>query len=402
MLLAGEMLARRNAPPFWNRPHPLAPATHHAIISLCARITISSRQSDIEAGVSGANCASRWRESEVIVRLEAHRLDLKLAVPFRIARGVQYYAHNVVIQLSDGDLAGLGEAAPSPYYGETQETVLACLSHFGEQLGDDPLALETCLDTLDHIIGHNPAAKAAVDIALHDLIGKKLGIPIYRLFGLSADRTPLTSFTIGLDTPEAMARKAQAAQGYPVLKVKLGTPDDLAIIRAIRNVSSATIRVDANAAWTPKQAINTIQAIAHYGIELVEQPVHPADLEGLRLVREHAPMPIIADESCVTLRDIPRVAGCVDGINIKLMKCGGLRQALKMIHTARAHGLQVMVGCMIESAIAITAAAHLSPLIDYADLDGNLLVEADPYTGVRVIAGRLTLPDTPGLGIVSA
>jgi len=333
------------------------------------------------------------------VRLEGHALNLKLAVPFRIAREVQYYAHNVVVHIHDGELEGIGEAAPSSFYGESQESVLACLTRFADLIGDDPFAVETCLERLDRTIGHNPAAKAAVDIALHDLVGKRLGIPIYQLFGLSTERMPFTSFTIGLDTPEKMAQKAQAAQAYPVLKVKLGTNDDLAIIRAIREVSTATIRVDANAAWTPKQAIRTIEAIAPYGIELVEQPVHPADLEGLRLIRQHAPMPVIADESCVTVRDIPRLAGCVDGINIKLMKCGGLRRAFEMIHVARAHGLQVMIGCMIESSIAITAAAHLSPLIDYADLDGNLLVETDPYAGVRVVNGRLVLPDVPGLGI---
>jgi L-alanine-DL-glutamate epimerase-like enolase superfamily enzyme len=336
------------------------------------------------------------------VQLEGVALNLKLAVPFRIARDTQHYASNVVTRIRDGDWEGIGEAAPSAFYGESQETVLACLARFAEQLGDDPFALETCLEQLDHSMGRNPAAKAAVDIALHDLIGKRLGIPVYQLFGLSVGRTPLTSFTIGLDTPEVMAQKAQKAQAYPVLKVKLGTHDDLAIIQAVRAVSRATIRVDANAAWTPKQAITIIQAIAPYGIELVEQPVHPDDLDGLRLVRQHAPMPIIADESCVTVRDIPRVAGCVDGINIKLMKCGGLRHALEMIHVARAHGLQVMMGCMIESSIAITAAAHLSPLLDYADLDGNLLVEADPYAGVRVVNGRLTLPDAPGLGIATA
>ncbi len=284
------------------------------------------------------------------MQLEAKRLDLQLATPLRIAYGTLYQTYNVVTRIHDGDLVGIGEAAPSPIYGESQESVLACLDDFARQIGDDPFALETGLDAFDHTFLGNPAAKAAVDIALHDLLGKRSGLPIFRLFGLSADRTPLTSLTIGLDSPEIMAQKAQAARAFPVLKVKLGTDHDLEIIRAIREVSGATIRV-------------------------------------------------FADESCVTVADIPRLADCVDGINIKLMKCGGLRQALEMIHVARAHGLQIMLGCMVESAIAITAAAHLSPLVDYADLDGNLMIEADPYTGVRVANGKLILPDTPGLGI---
>jgi L-alanine-DL-glutamate epimerase-like enolase superfamily enzyme len=335
------------------------------------------------------------------MQLEAKRLDLQLATPLRIAYGTLYQTYNVVARIHDGDLVGIGEAAPSPIYGESQESVLACLDDFARQIGDDPFALETGLDAFDHTFLGNPAAKAAVDIALHDLLGKRSGLPIFRLFGLSADRTPLTSLTIGLDSPEVMAQKAQAARAFPVLKVKLGTDHDLEIIRAIRKVSGATIRVDANAGWTPEQAIRIIEEIAPYGIQLVEQPVYPADLEGLRLVRQHAPMPVFADESCVTVADIPRLADCVDGINIKLMKCGGLRQALEMIHVARAHGLQIMLGCMVESAIAITAAAHLSPLVDYADLDGNLMIEADPYTGVRVANGKLLLPEAPGLGITA-
>ncbi|HKV85668.1 MAG TPA: enolase C-terminal domain-like protein, partial [Ktedonobacterales bacterium] len=184
------------------------------------------------------------------------------------------------------------------------------------------------------------------------------------------------------------------------LKVKLGTEADLDIVRAIRDVTSATLRVDANAAWTPKQAIRIITRLEPYDIEFVEQPVAANDLDGLRLVRENSALPIIADESCVTLEDIPRVAGCADGINIKLMKCGGIRNALAMIHAARAHHLKVMLGCMIESSLAITAAAQISPLVDYADLDGGLLITNDPYDGVRVERGKLILPERAGLGVL--
>jgi L-Ala-D/L-Glu epimerase len=333
------------------------------------------------------------------MRIEAKPLDLKLTVPFRISRGVQDISPNVVVQLQHGEYTGYGEASPTEYYGESPASVMACIAMFAPQLGDDPFALEDILNTLDHVIGLNPSAKAAVDMALYDIVGKMLNVPLYKLLGLNPARTAHTSFTIGLDTPANMAKKALAARDYPILKIKVGTKHDLDIIKAIREVSDATLRVDANTGWTPKEAIKMINELAPYHIEFVEQPVPAHDLDGLRLIRENVPVPIIADESCVTVEDIPCVVDCVDGINIKLMKCGGIRNALKMIHTARAHNLSIMIGCMIESSIAITAAAHLTPLVDYADLDGNLLIDNDPYTGVTVDQGKLVLPDRPGLGI---
>jgi L-alanine-DL-glutamate epimerase-like enolase superfamily enzyme len=334
-----------------------------------------------------------------MLTLEAAPMNLKLREPFRISRGVQHYAHCVVAKITARGATGLGEAAPTAYYGETQESVLSCLSAYAAHLGSDPFALEDILTAVEHAIGRNGAARAAVDLALHDLAGKLLGVPLFQLLGLNPANTPRTSFTLGIDTPAEMRRKALEARGYPILKVKVGTKSDLENIKAIREVSDAIIRVDANAGWTPKEAIRMIGRLEPYKIEFVEQPVPAHDLEGLRLIRENVGLPIFADESCVTLEDIPRVAGCVDGINIKLMKTGGLRHALKMIHVARAHHLQIMLGCMIESAIAITAAAHLSPLVDYADLDGNLLIDNDPYQGVRVEDGKLILPTGPGLGV---
>jgi L-Ala-D/L-Glu epimerase len=331
--------------------------------------------------------------------LTAEPLDLKLAAPFRIARGVQHEAHNVLVRLDADGLTGLGEAAPKTFYGETREGALAAIAHFAGHLGDDPLAIEEIMAALDRTLHGNPAAKAAVDMALYDLVGQRLGVPVYRLFGLSAARAPHTSYTISLDSPAEMARQALNAHEYPILKIKLGTRHDLAIVQAIREVTDATLRVDANAAWTAKDAIATINALAPYNVELVEQPVARDDLEGLQLVRENVPIPIFADESCVTLEDVARVAGRVDGINIKLMKCGGLHRALAMIHSARAHHLRVMLGCMIESSLAITAAAHLTPLVDYADLDGALLLAHDPYEGVSLQGGAIVLPDLPGLGV---
>ncbi len=329
-------------------------------------------------------------------------IDLKLTTPFRISRGVQEVSPNVLVELRHErypGLIGLGEASPTEYYGESPETALACLTLLSNRLGDDPFAIEDTLEHLDHIIRLNPSVKAALDMALYDLIGKILGVPVYKLLGLNALKTPRTSFTIGIDSPAQMAKKAQQAHQYPILKIKVGTGHDIETLKAIREVSNAIIRVDANAAWTPKEAIKMINALEPYNIEFVEQPVAAHDLKGLKLVREHVALPIIADESCVTVEDIPAVAECADGINIKLMKCGGIHHALKMIHVARAHHLRIMLGCMIESSLAITAAAHLTPLVDYADLDGHLLIDDDPYEGVRVREGKLILPEEPGLGV---
>ncbi|MEO8973453.1 MAG: dipeptide epimerase [Ktedonobacteraceae bacterium] len=333
------------------------------------------------------------------MQIDAKPVDLKLTVPFRISRGVQYTSPNAIVQINHNEFTGYGEASPAEYYSESVETVLACIALFAGNLGNDPFLIEDIMHNLDYIIGLNPSAKAAVDMALYDIMGKMLGVPVYKLLGLNPAHAAHTSFTIGLDTPINMAKKALVARDYPILKIKVGTKNDLDIIKAIRDVTDATIRVDANTGWTPKEAIKNISAFAPYNIEFVEQPVPAHDLAGLKLIRDNVPLPIIADESCVTVEDIPRVAECVDGINIKLMKCGGISSALKMIHVARAHNLRIMIGCMIESSLAITAAAHLTPLVDYADLDSHLLIDNDPYTGVTVEKGKLVLPDGPGLGV---
>ena len=334
------------------------------------------------------------------MELSVQPFDLKLTTPFRISRHVQYSATNVLTRITHEGVTGIGEAAPSKHYGENRGTVLAALELLADELGDDPFAIEETLARINRVLGLNPSAKAALDMALYDLVGKQLNVPVYKLLGLSAAQAPLTSFTIGIDTPEVMAQKALAARDYPILKIKVGTKNDVANLKAIREVSRAIIRVDANTAWTPKEAIRAINELAEFNLEFVEQPVAPSDLAGLKYVREHTPLPIITDESSITVEDIPRVAECTDGINIKLTKCGGINHALKMIHVARAHNLKIMLGCMIESSLAITAAAHLTPLVDYADLDGHLLIDDDPYVGVKVEQGKLILPEGPGLGVV--
>lgn len=336
-----------------------------------------------------------------MLRLTAHPVELKLTTPFRISRNVQPIASNALVEITYDAYTGYGEAAPEEYYGENQKTALALLPAMADQLGDDPFLIDDIMQRVNQAIERNPAVKAALNMALYDLVGKILGAPLYRLLGLNAQGTPLTSFTIGIeDDPQLMAEKALQARDYPVLKIKVGTPHDLATIKAIREVRpEAILRVDANTGWTPKEAIHRINALAPYNIEFVEQPVVATDLAGLKLIREHVPVPIMADESCVTVEDIPRLAGCVDAVNLKLMKSNGISTVLKMIHVARAHHLKIMLGCMIESSLAITAAAHLTPLVDYADLDGHLLIDNDPFTGVTVKQGKLLLPISPGLGV---
>jgi L-alanine-DL-glutamate epimerase-like enolase superfamily enzyme len=277
---------------------------------------------------------------------------------------------------------------------------VAALGRLAPYLADaDPFDLETTEWKLWNGLRHNAAARAAVSMALHDLVGKRLGVPLWKLWGLDPAKAPVSSFTIGIDEPAVITRKVREAAGWPILKVKLGTADDEAILRAVREATDKPIRVDANCGWTAKRAIASLPMLQDYRVELVEQPLPPDDLEGLALVRSASEIPIIADESCRTAADIPGLAGCVDGINIKLAKCGSLREALRMIAVARAHHMMVMVGCMIESSIGITAAAHFTPLLDVVDLDGAALLKRDPFAGASFAGGRITLPTAPGLGV---
>ena len=337
------------------------------------------------------------------MKLTASPLRLTLRDTFRIAREASDFRDNVLVTLTDSSGAeGIGEAAPSPYYGQSADGVSAALAAVEIPDASGAIELEDVLDGLRTPLAGHSSALAAVDMALHDMVARQLGVPLYRLFGLNADRTPVTSFTIGLASPDEMRRKTQEAADYAVLKVKLGTPDDRLIIRTIREVTSVPIRVDANAAWTVDQTLENLRWLQDEGVELVEQPLPADDLDGLRRVCDADTIAIIADESARTPKDVIALRGCVHGINIKLAKCGGLREALKMIHIARAQDMQIMLGCFIESSLGICAAAHLSPLVDYADLDGHLLIADDPFTGVRVEEGRLILPNRPGIGVENA
>ena len=332
-------------------------------------------------------------------------VTLRTTNPFVIARGgdSEYRVVRITVTAPDGS-TGWGEAAPSRFYGETADTVVQVLPILAQAVeGMDGWSLEAMEHALARAIRFNGAARAGVSAALHDLAGKRLGVPLYRLWGLDPAASPPTSFTIGIapDEDTLRARVAEADQ-YPVLKLKLGSRWDERIVRVVRELAPKKIlRVDANAAWTPKSTLRIVPLLQELGVEFVEQPLPPGDLEGLRFVRERSSLPIVADESCLVSGDIPKLAGVVDGINIKLAKCGGLREALRMIATARAHDMLVMAGCMIESSLGITAAAHFAPLLDCADYDGAALVSNDPYVGATIDQGVIRLPTGAGLGVAS-
>jgi L-alanine-DL-glutamate epimerase-like enolase superfamily enzyme len=334
------------------------------------------------------------------LRLEVEVLNLRTRHPFIIARGGQSDYRTVWVRLVDQDgVEGWGEAAPSAIYGETTETVLAALRTYGEYLPADPLHVEDSERQWEKVLRWNASARAALSAALHDLVGRKLGVPVYRLWGLDPARAPRSTFTIGIDTAEKIRQKVLEAEPYPILKIKLGTDRDLEILRTIRAATAKELRVDANTGWTAKQAIAMLPVLEEFGVTVLEQPVSAEDLDGIAAVTRASRIPVIADESCLTAVDIVRLVGRVDGINIKLAKCGSLREALRMIAVARAHQLTVMVGCMIESSIAITAAAHVTPLVDIVDLDGAALLANDPFAGASIDEGQVRLPTGPGLGL---
>ncbi len=332
------------------------------------------------------------------------RVTMPLEFPFTIARGTQTEAETVVVTVEDdAGRVGIGGAGPSAHYGETADTVAAVLPSLLEVVEEvgDPHQLGRIERRMRETIERNPAARCAVSIAVHDLVTKQLEVPLYRYWGLDPTVTVESSYTIGIDDTETMREKTQLAvdRGYTTLKVKLGTDRDLEIVRTIRDVApDARLYVDANEAWTPREAVRKIEGLVPYDLEFVEQPVAAEDPEGLRYVYERAALPIAADESCLTAADVPEIANRCDIANLKLMKCGGLREAIRIVHTARAHGLQVMCGCMSESNASIAAACHLAPLLDYADLDGSLLLAEDPYDGVPMPGGRIDLEALEGSG----
>jgi len=334
------------------------------------------------------------------VKLSWKKYDLQLKHVFRIARSEEAIAPVIIVELTQDGITGYGEAAPSPRYHESVNTVIAFLQKVDVEKFADPFSLEEILGYIDGLAGENTSAKCAIDIALHDWIGKKLGVPLYKLWGLEKTKTPMCSFTIGIDTADVVAKKVREAEEYPILKIKVGLDNDKEMIGTIRKITDKVLRVDANEGWKKKElALERIKWLQDQNVEFIEQPMPAAQFDDIKWLRDKVDMPIIADESVIRLSDLPTLAQAYDGVNIKLMKCTGVREALRMIHAARALNMKIMIGCMIESAVAISAAAQLSPLIDYADLDGNVLITNDPFDGVRNIKGKLTLSDKAGIGV---
>ena len=328
--------------------------------------------------------------------LSISELSLPLKHSFKIARGEETVARTSVFRVRYAGVEGLGESTPVERYHESVDSVAAYFAAHPPAL-DDPFRLEDLLHR-----GIPPAAREGLDLALHDLIGKILGKPLYALFGLDPSKTPATSFTIGISDPETTLRKLAEIGDHPVLKVKLGlgtATEQLETIASIRERYTGTIRIDANEGWNVEGAIAILRELERYELEFCEQPIPAGSPEGLRAIREATRIPIVTDEDSLTAEDLPRLIGCVDGINVKLAKTGGIRGAIEMIHTARALGMKIMLGSMVESAIAATAAAQISPLVDWADLDGPFLTANDPFTGVQYERGKLVLPDAPGLGV---
>lgn len=348
-------------------------------------------------GVAGAVSGAQ------AVKLEVENVRLKLKHIWTTVMSSSDYRETLHVRYTRDGITGHGEGAPIVRYKEDVESARkAVLSVQDLLIQSDPGQFSKTMAKVSQRVAGEYAGKAAIDIALMDWTGQKLGVPLYRYFGLDAADAPITTFSIGIDKPETTRQKVEEAAQFPVLKIKVGLDSDEASIGAVRAVTDKPLRVDANEGWKDKEtAIRKIDWLAKHGVEFVEQPMPAHMLEEMRWVKSRAGIPLIADESCLHPGDIPKLVGAFDGVNVKLDKCGGMLEAYKEIQIAKALGMKTMLGCMVSSSVSVTAAAHLSPLVDYADLDGNLLVDNDPYRGVRVVQGKLVLPEGAGLGLTS-
>lgn len=333
--------------------------------------------------------------------------ELQLRHTFTVATSSRTTTQGVQVEIEYEGLIGYGEASMPPYLQKelgTLESVQAFLKRVQDIIGefDDPFKLEEILSRIDSMSESDAAAKAAVDIAMHDLVGKMLGAPWYKIWGFDAAKAPSTTFTIGIDTPDVVrAKTKECAEKFNILKVKLGRDNDKEMIETIRSVTNLPIAIDANQGWKDKKyALDMIHWLNERGIVMIEQPMPKTQIDDIAWVTEHSPLPVFADESIQRLKDVAAQKGIFSGINIKLMKCTGMREAWKMLNLARAMDMKVMIGCMTETSCACSAAAQLSPAVDFADLDGNLLIANDRFRGMEVVNGKITIPDLPGIGVV--
>lgn len=335
------------------------------------------------------------------MKLRFFPYELKLRHVFTVATYSRTTTPDVQVEIEYDGITGYGEASMPQYLGQTVASVTAFLQKVDLEQFNDPFHMEDILAYVDSLSPGDTAAKAAIDIALHDLTGKLLGAPWFKIWGLDKTKAPSTTFTIGIDTAEAVKQKTkECADRFNILKVKLGRDNDKEMIETIRSVTNLPIAVDVNQGWKDKQkAIDMIHWLKEKGIVMIEQPMPKEMKDDIAWITEQSPLPVFADESIQRLKDIKDVQGAYSGINIKLMKCTGMREAWKMLNYARAIGMKVMIGCMTETSCAVSAAAQLSPAVDFADLDGNLLISNDRFKGMEVVKGKITLPERPGIGI---
>jgi len=334
------------------------------------------------------------------LKLSFEPYNLQLKHVFTLANSSRSTTPVMLIKLEFEGITGYGEASMPPYLGESQESAGKFLAALKLQQFNDPFRMDEILEYVDKSAPGNTAAKASVDIALHDLVGKIMKQPWHKIWGFSAENTPVTSFTIGIDTPNVIRQKVKEAAEFKILKVKLGRDTDKEMIETIRSVSDVPLCVDVNQGWKDKkEALDMIFWLREKGIQYVEQPMPKEKPDDIGWITQNSPLPIIADEALQRLSDVQSTVGIYSGINIKLMKCTGMREAHKMINLARANNMKVMIGCMTETSCAISAAAQLSPLATWADLDGNLLINNDRFEGVKIVDGKITLNDLPGIGI---
>jgi L-alanine-DL-glutamate epimerase-like enolase superfamily enzyme len=339
------------------------------------------------------------KRSKMIFRFKPYELQLKHV--FTLANSSRKTTPVMLTEIEYDGYIGYGEASMPPYLGESHETATQFLMKVDLTSFRDPFLIEEILAYVDNLAPGNYAAKASVDIALHDLVGKLMNQPWYRIWGLNPENTPNTSFTIGIDKPDVVKEKVREASPYKILKVKLGQGNDKEMIETIRSVTNTLICVDVNQGWTDrKMALEMTHWLKEQGVVFVEQPMPKENIDDIAWLTQNSPLPIIADEAIQTIADFKSIQGAYSGINIKLMKCGGMRSAYTMIGMARALGMKVMIGCMTETSCAVSAASQLSPMVDWADLDGNLLISNDVFEGVTVVDGKITLPDRPGIGII--
>lgn len=340
----------------------------------------------------------RKKRGKLLLKFRPYTLQLKHT--FTLSTSTRTTTPVILTELEYDGITGYGEASMPPYLGESQESVAAFLSLLDLSQFNDPFIVEDILQYADSVMPGNYAAKASVDIALHDLVGKLFGEPWYRLYGLNPADTPLTSFTIGLDTPEMIKQKVAEAEPYKVLKVKLGRDNDREMVEVIRSLTDKPLCVDVNQGWKDRNyALEMASWLKEKGVVFLEQPMPKEFKNDIAWLTKNCALPVIGDEAIQNVSDIIEQKDIYSGVNIKLMKCGGLNAAMKMINVAKALNMKVMIGCMTETSCAVTAAAQLSPLADWCDLDGNLLISNDPFEGLKIVDGKVTLPERPGIGI---